>query len=669
MFKPHPMKKVIIAGSKDLLEGTIDALFKLRNLHLMDFKADDLGFKIGTPTKEAGVSSENLLKLRNATKVLAITDEAGKKYSSPENRLKPSTVEKSLKEMITAIDQNIMTKWEEKNELDNRIRDLDRILVDMEPFVGLPVKIEDLEPYKNLTVLLGTVKGDPTPSIQSVTRDLEIFTTPSREGLLIALFVDKKKVEAVSKILVGMNFTEMRPPEGKGFVSDRIGEIREEKAAALKKLSYHEDELVVLRKKHAQLLLASEEHLRIKVEKAEAPMRFATSVNSFVIEGFLPAVSVDRLKKELNERSGKRLYIEAQDPGKDDDIPVAMNNKGPARPFEVMTDLISRPNYKEVDPTFLMFIGLPLMFGIMLGDIGYGLVIIACYALGIFTKMFNFLGMTGATKQLNTILLYCGISSTIFGVLFNELFGFEIMVHSHLHHGVYVLLPNVNYPEFTIPRILMFGPTHFPVIRFDNIIPLLKTCVWIGLGHVFIGNVIGFKNIYIKHGFKHALFEKGSWLFIIIGGIITFYLLLRDLTGYVHLSYADNAMIIGLIILIIGCVLLIAGEGLVGLVHLPSVISNSMSYARILAIGLSSAGIALAFNNMALMAFDEGGGGMLIFGWVILFFGHFINTLLGILGPGLHSLRLHYVEFYVKFYEGGGTPYNPFGILRRFTLN
>jgi V/A-type H+-transporting ATPase subunit I len=669
MFKPHGMKKVIMAGSRDILETTIDTLFDLRILHIKDFDQEDPDFKMGAPLSEAGPASEKLLKLRGASKVLEVKAEAFSEFTETDKRMTVETIDKKLEDMIADIDRNISRKWDDRSSYEGELRDIDRNMEELLPFQEFPLKLEDYEPYKSLAVLTGNVRGDPREDLYKVTRDQEIFINSVKEGNLIVVFVSKDLKEEVSKVLVNYGFVDVRPPKGTGYVENQIRQFQEEKKSLEEKMRNIDEDIKSLQKDHAQFLLASEEHLRFIVEKAEMPLRCAMAPNSFVIEGFLPEVAIERLKERLSKETDDRIYIEVLDPEKGEDIPVAMDNPKQAKSFEVLTDLIARPKYKEIDPTILMWLGLPLFFGIMLGDLGYGIVILVCVYLGVFTKLFNFLGMSGATKQLNSILLWCGLWTLVFGFIFNEFFGVELFTHPEIHHDAYVLFPNITYPlQTTIPRFLVFGPTYLPIIRFDNILPLLKTCIWIGLAHVFLGFVIGFRNMYVKHGFKHALCEKGSWLLIMIGGVITFYFILREVGGYVHLSYHETAVAIGMIILIVGCILLIIGEGPIGLVHLPGIISNTMSYARILAIGLSSAGIALAFNNMGI-GMLSGGPGNFIFGCFILFIGHFINTLLGILGPGLHSLRLHYVEFFVKFYEGGGTHYSPFGNVRRFTRN
>jgi len=667
MFKPHGMKKVIMAGSRDILETTINILFDLRILHIKDFDQEDPDFKMGTPMPRAGPASEKLLKLRGASKVLEVKAEAFGEFTQADNRVTAESIDKNLGDMIEDIDKNISRRWDDRSSYDSELRDIDRRMDELLPFKEFPLKLEDYEPYDSLAVLTGIVRGDPTQDLRKVTKDMEIFINSVKEGNLIVLFVGMEQKEGVSKVLVNYGFIDVRPPKGSGYVENQVRQFQEEKKSLEEKIKKIDEEIKVLQKDHAQFLLASEEHLRFVVEKAEMPMRCATAPHSFVIEGFIPEAALEKLKERLSKETDDRLYVEVLDPEKGEDIPVAMDNPNQAKSFEVLTDLIARPKYKEIDPTILMWLGLPLFFGIMLGDLGYGTVILVCVYLGIFTKLFNFLGMSGATKQLNAILLWCGFWTLIFGFIFNEFFGVEVFTHPEIHHDAFVLFPNINYPlQTTIPRFLVFGPTYLPIIRFDNILPLLKTCIWIGITHVFLGYVIGFWNIYVKHGFKHALCEKGSWLFIIIGGVITFYFVLREVGGYVHLSYHGTAVAIGMIILIVGCILLIIGEGPIGLVHLPGIISNTMSYSRILAIGLSSAGIAMAFNKMGI-GMLSGGPGNFIFGCFILFIGHFINSLLGILGPGLHSLRLHYVEFFVKFYEGGGTHYSPFGSVRRFT--
>jgi V/A-type H+-transporting ATPase subunit I len=163
-------------------------------------------------------------------------------------------------------------------------------------------------------------------------------------------------------------------------------------------------------------------------------------------------------------------------------------------------------------------------------------------------------------------------------------------------------------------------------------------------------------------------------MMILIGGVLLIAKVMPALMSKSPMQTGDMIFLAGAGLMIIGVILLIKGEGFISILELPTLLSNVLSYSRILAIGLSSAGIALAVNTMSMDLFIRpkdvllGGGIVLaLAGVLILFIGHLINLLLGILGPGIHSLRLQYVEFFTKFYEGGGTKYLPFGHKRKYT--
>jgi len=289
-------------------------------------------------------------------------------------------------------------------------------------------------------------------------------------------------------------------------------------------------------------------------------------------------------------------------------------------------DLFEYPKNREIDPTFALFITFPLFYGIMLGDIGYGLVIF------ISTILLKMKLKTEGWKMLLGILQYSSLYTIAFGFIDGEFFGFDIF---HL----------LGIEE-------IFG-LHMPIIdRIVDFMPVLIMSIGIGVFHVSLGLVLGFINVKKAHGLKEAILEKGSWIILVVSLIV--------IATSNYISYLF--MYVGVGLLLLSIILLVIGEGFIGLIEIFGIMSNVLSYVRLMAIGLSSVGVAIVINSIVMDIILPKGGIFVPLGYLVLVVGHIGNIMLGILASFLHSLRLHYVEFFTKFYEGGGIKFKPFGI-------
>ncbi len=204
---------------------------------------------------------------------------------------------------------------------------------------------------------------------------------------------------------------------------------------------------------------------------------------------------------------------------------------------------------------------------------------------------------------------------------------------------------------YSFPRLLnrLHGET---TILGSTLPTVLVLGAILGFVHVNIGLFLGFINEVVSHGFAHAFFTKISWYILELGAAI---LALGSL-GLVPLHWS-----IGLVLILLSSGLLFIGEGIQGLVEIPAILTNILSYLRLGAVGLSSVGLAVVINENLVLPFIEKGGIYFALALFIFVAGHTINIALGVIGPFLHSLRLHYVEFFSKFYKGGGTIFVAFG--------
>jgi len=180
---------------------------------------------------------------------------------------------------------------------------------------------------------------------------------------------------------------------------------------------------------------------------------------------------------------------------------------------------------------------------------------------------------------------------------------------------------------------------------------LLLVALGVGVVHISIALITGFIEEARHHGGWKAFCSKASWLILMLGA---------GLIGAAEVFRIETT-IIGAILMGVAVVLILIGEGARGLVELPAIFSNIASYARLMAVGVASAGLAIVVNELASGLFSSGNPVSMVFGVIVLIIGHIVNLALGILGSFIHGLRLNYVEFFGKFYEGGGKPYRPFG--------
>lgn len=651
MLRPEGMRRLLIAVPKGEIDTVIRELYRHNIYHIEDFvpeseSPDELS--IGHPLPGASDAASALIKVR------AIENACGIDPDSVEikEKIPASKVRERIRTDLPAIQKEVEGLVATRSKLEAQKKEHEQRAKELEPFAALPLDLELYRGYIRFTVFTGHIRHDVTIDVPH-----EKYFSDRVDGNIIAVVVPNEHREEVERTLLDSGFQAIPVPEEAGAPADRLKNHIDEAREATTGIAGVNQRLAEIRDRHADLLVACDELLTADVERAEAPLRFATTEETFITEGWVPEDRADGIRAALEKATNGRIYIGELAIDDDAKVPVEYENPSFASPTQVLMDIYARPRYSELDPTLMVAIVFPIFFGLILGDVGYGAILLAL-SLGLrkFLK-----GDEG--RMLLSVLMYASVSSIIFGILYSEFFG--------------AALP---WPALIFNRHLNIGTVggHPPQIT-----ELMILAIWIGILHITLGRILGMVNARKFHHGRHAAkaaIANAGWIGTMWGILLmiwAFYAipLMPDLTGLPVVAMGLNVAAVAGAALLVAGILGIFQENALELVEIPTIISHVLSYARLVAVGLSSVAIAMVVNYIAigmmiqpqLEAITPLGVILIIFGVLVLFMGHALNTALGLLGGGLHSLRLHYVEFFTKFYKGGGKKYNPFGMKSKFT--
>jgi V/A-type H+-transporting ATPase subunit I len=660
MLRPEQMTRVVVVGSIDSLSPAIDRLYELGALHLIDFNEQDEDFRIGQPLPVASSASKRLLKLRAMVRSLEIDEHR------PSEKLDVAEIESRLDQLLVNMDLSISRMADSKQKIQSVIREKQAEMRVLEPFATLGLKIEDFGGYSSVTVMSGVCKTDPETALRAKVGEYEMFKAETTGGIAVALFVRAELQVDAGRILAENGFQELKLPEMTGRIDQVLARNRTDVSELEKDLERIETDLEQARRRFADLIVASEEHLSIEVMKAETPLRIATTKHSFIIDGWMPSGRVKEIHEALDEVCCGLAFVETMPADHDDEPPVKLKNALPVKPFEFFISLVSTPRYKEVDPTFVLFLTFPLFFGFMIGDLGFGA---GLFLLGLIMR--TKLKDSPDLKRLGTIILAGGLVASIFGLfVFAEAFG--VPFHP----------PEEAHDEYSWEAVANI-PLHPALDKMHDIKELLAISILAGWLHLTLGFVFGFMN-HRGHNTKHAL-AKIAWLPILFGMFVemmtiagnatitsevinsTLLAIVPDITTTV---VGTLVSIPAVVLILVGVIALPFTEGALGLTEVIGLFTNLVSYTRLAALAVGKGAMALAFNTMLFpLIFDSGNIGIAVAGALALFVTQmFFVFFLGALSAGIQAIRLNYVEFFLKFFEGGGVDFEPLKYERRHSI-
>lgn len=661
MIKTESMSKVAIVCPKTYLEQVIQKLYQLGVYHIEPHhKTDELD--IGKPLERAEKLAEILVKIRALMSLLHITKDSvthtGMRREKDQYELGRKCRE--IYEEARTLTEKLKTAHNQVALLTEKIRILDLLR-------KLQLSREFLQESKHVGYVIGEAEAATNlaklkADIHKITTKYELATAHTEHKLLLALYAEKEKTPAIREALTIYGFTDLNLSvafETRKKLGDQLSQLHHQLSTATTERNTAQLRLNTITREQAAFLVENEQVLTEETKKAEIPLTFGETKKSFTIRGWIPTEQLPHAVEELQKVTNKHIHVIEEAPDEHDATPIKFKHNLLVKPYEFFLKLYELPNYREIDPSLLMFITFPLFFGFMLGDVGYGIVTLLLF-LALRMKM-------PSARALLNIMIFSSIVTIGFGFMFGEYFGFEhvSVATGEKLCGIGLCLPTHEIESAhgvekvaDFPRLLNRVHGHVNIGGF-KVLSVLLIGAMVGLVHLNLALLIGFFNVLGEHGFMHAFLEKISWMIMEAGVAV----LALSAAGTI-----DLGLFVGFAILGMSIVLIYLGEGAKGLVELPALFSNTLSYMRLGAVGLASVGLAVVVNENLAIPFFEKGGFYTVIAILILIVGHVINIGLGVLGPFLHALRLHYVEFFSKFYKGGGIAYLPFGAREEETI-